>query len=281
LANGSGSARACLQRQLGVIAGRNSCVSPWSATLNAGLMYTGDLPGPARRARVSLNMLNVLGGFDELLHGANSLHGWGSAPAPDPVLYRVRGFDASSQRFLYDVNGRFGSASPATTMLRSPFRVSLDVSVDLGRSPAAQGIEQSLRIRPGLLGTRAPADTIKKRYIVSFTDVYGALLRMSDSLALSRDQIQQIQRRRVPLTAKADTIYSGLGAFLAALPNKYDDGVAQTHINAARDDVWKAIYAEIPFLKTLLSPGQVQRLPLGMRQALTVKDYDGRFFMNP
>ncbi len=278
LANGSGSVRRCLQRQLGELAGRNSCLSSWSATLNAGLAYFGTLPHVDRRAKVTLSMLNVLGGLDGLLHGANGLRGWGTPPIADPVLYRARGFDQDTHRFLYDVNGRFGTASPATTTLRAPFRLSLDVSMDIGRSPGSQGIEQSLRIRPGLLGTRAPADTIKKRYIVSYTDVYGMLISLGDSIALSGDQIRQFQSRRAVLSGIADSLYTDLAQYLAAIPVKYDRGAAQAHINTTRDAVWEAIYAEIPFLKTLMTPGQVNRLPSAMKAMLTVPNYHGRFF---
>jgi hypothetical protein len=105
-------------------------------------------------------------------------------------------------------------------------------------------------------------------------------MRMSDSLVLSRDQMQKIQLRRVSLTSRADTLYTALGIYLAALPMKYKDDDAEGKINETRDAMWKAIYAETPFLNELLSRGQVARLPLGMRQMLTVKDYKGRFFFN-
>ncbi len=38
LTSGSASARDCLSRQINTIAGRNSCVGPWSATMNAALV---------------------------------------------------------------------------------------------------------------------------------------------------------------------------------------------------------------------------------------------------
>lgn len=281
LSTGSHSARDCLARQLGQMAGRNSCVAPWSATMNAAFSYGGTLPGAARRAHVTLSLINVLGGFDEVLHGSSRLHGWGAAPLPDPVLYRVKGFDAATQRFIYDVNGRFGSATPFTTMLRAPFRVSLDVALDLGRSAAAQRLEQNLRVRPGMVGTRAPADTVKKRYMSGFTDIYGAMLRLSDSLVLSHEQIQEVQIRRVYLQARADTIYSQLTAYLTALPNNFDSEAAVAHVNATTEAMWRVIYAETPFLRRLLTPGQISRLPTGMRMMVTTPNFRGRFFFSP
>jgi hypothetical protein len=279
LSRGASSARACLQRQLGQLAGRGSCTGAWSEVVNASVSFLGTLPGPARRAHVTLGVLNVLAGVDGMLHGQNALRGWGSAALPDPVLYRVKGFDAAQQRFLYDVNERFGSSSLATTTLRSPFRLTLDVALDLGRSAAAQRLEQNLRIRPGLIGTRAPVDTVKKRYMVNFTDVYGALLRLSDSLALSREQIVAIQKRRPMLVRQADSLYNELASHLTSLPAKFDSEAAVARASATAEAVWKAIYAETPFLNSLLTPGQIKRLPIGFNAMLTTVDYRGRFFL--
>jgi hypothetical protein len=275
----SASTRSCLERQLGTIAGRNSCASPWSAVLNASLLFGHPIPG-ARRARVAVSAFNVLAGVDQLLHGSD-LKGWGASPLPDPVLLRVRGFDPTQQRFQYDVNGRFGSIRQSAVLSRTPFRLTLDVSVDLGRSPAAQRLEQNLRIRPALVGTRAPVDTIRKRYLAGFQDIYGGLLRMSDSLALSANQIERIEHRRPLLLARADTIYTRLATYLAALPNGFDSESAVVQVNAATDDAWRAIADEVPFLKELLSKGQIRRLPFGMRDMITISDWKGRFFLGP
>ena len=73
-------------------------------------------------------MLGQSGGLDQLLHGSSGLHGWGSAPIVDGTLYTVRGFDPATQRFVYQVNPRFGSTNPTFNTLRTPFRMTLDHS---------------------------------------------------------------------------------------------------------------------------------------------------------
>jgi Carboxypeptidase regulatory-like domain len=278
LSGGSGSARDCLTRQLGTIAGRNSCVGPWTATFNAALVITR-LPKTDGRMQATLNLANPLGGLDQLLHGSDKLHGWGSTPLIDGTLYQVRGFDQATNRFIYEVNPRFGSTNPATTTLRSPFRITLDIRYDYGRNREEQGLELNLRVKPPLVGTRATADTIKTRYLKSgFTDLYAVVLRFADSLALTRVQTEQIQAEEKILLAKADTIYAGLAAYLVALPQNYDATEGVKHITAANDSAWKTIYAESPFIRELLTAGQLRRLPLPIFAMVTAEKPQGRFF---
>lgn len=276
LSSGSRSARECLDSQLGRIAARNSCVGPWYATANGNIGWY-NIPRTDNRVRAFLSFANIVGAVDELLHGTQ-LHGWGMLPLPDPVLYRVRGFDAAGRRFSYEVNPRFGDASPATTTRRNPFRITLDVQVDLGRSTQEQQVEQNMRVRPSLVGTRAPADSIKLRYMRGFTDVYAVLLRYADSLALSRDQTERFRAEQTVLKQRADSIYGSLAADLAALPVDFDRRSAARRAVSAGDAMWNAVYAEAPFIQSILTPGQIRLLPGGLHEMVTVPNYRGRFF---
>src|SRR5207244_2621242 len=76
--------RSCLRRQLGGIAGRNSCTGPWQASLDLQVNWRPEWFGLARRLTMSLLTVNLLGGLDEWLHGPAQLRGWGSATAPHP-----------------------------------------------------------------------------------------------------------------------------------------------------------------------------------------------------
>jgi len=53
---------------------------------------------------------NALAGLDHLLHGEANLRGWGLASRSDPTLLRPVGFDAVDDRFVYEVNERFGQS---------------------------------------------------------------------------------------------------------------------------------------------------------------------------
>ena len=99
----------------------------------------------------------------------------------------------TARRYTYQVNSRFGSTSPATTTFRTPFRITLDISMQLGHNADEQSVVLNMRIKPPLVGTRATADTIKNRYMGStssngFSDIYKLMLRFADSLALTRER---------------------------------------------------------------------------------------------
>src|SRR3989442_1531918 len=111
LATAPSAVRDCLGRQLGHVAGRNSCTGPWQPALDFQINWRPASFGRARRLTVSLLTVNLLGGLDQWLHGAANLHGWGFAAAPDPVLLYVRSFDPVARRFSYGVNGRFGATA--------------------------------------------------------------------------------------------------------------------------------------------------------------------------
>jgi hypothetical protein len=278
MTSGSDAARDCLRRQVGRIAGRNSCVGPWYATMNGNLGLTS-VPHMGNRMRAYLSFTNVLGALDQALHGGDNLHGWGTVPFPDPLLYSVRGFDAATHAFSYDVNPRFGSTDPSTTIQRNPFRVTIDVRFDLGRTIAEQQVEQTIRVRPSLYGTRASADTIKARYLrTQFTDIYAVLLRYGDSLALSRAQVERVQERQTILRAQADSIFGALAQYLATLPPSYSVKEASQHARAAQDAIWNVIAAEHEFLHETLMAGQIVRLPGGIREVALAPGYKGRFF---
>ena len=255
--------------------------------MTASLIFLPSVPHTNDRAHVSLSLTNPLGGLDQLLHGADHLHGWGTKPYPDQTLYRVRAFDATSNEFVYDVNPRFGRSDPSTTGVRTPFRVTLDVSFDLGYSAPEQMLALNMRMRPALKGTRAPADSIRKRYMRAqgtngFMNIYAFLLSpmMADSLAISREQMEQLQQEEVVLTARADSIFGALATYLAELPASYDQKAALDRSYHAFDSVWQAVHAERTFLLKVLTPGQIRRLPLAMYQLVTQENYRGRFYFS-
>jgi hypothetical protein len=274
LANGSTSARDCLARQLNTIAGRSSCSGPWTATMNAALTFQ-NLPNS--RFQASINFANPLGGLDQLLHGANGLRGWGGLPLMDGALYQVRGFDPTAKQFLYRVNPRFGSSAASTSTLRAPFRMTLDVRVDYGRSSEEQRLALNLRIKPPLAGTRATVDTIKARYITGVTDPHRVMLFFADSLALSRAQVEAIRAQDKLFVPRADSVYAELAQYLGGLPEDYDVAHAVKRVNDANDAAWRIVYGESSFIQKLLTPGQHKRLPLGVREMVMNEGYKGRF----
>ncbi|HEY6157715.1 MAG TPA: carboxypeptidase regulatory-like domain-containing protein [Gemmatimonadales bacterium] len=132
LATASSGVRGCLERQLGRVAGRNSCTGAWQPSLDLQINWHPAWFGEDRPLTVSLLTVNLLGGLDEWWHGAAHRLGWGYATVPDPVLLYVRGFDPATERFRYAVNGRFGSLASAGGGIIVPFQIALQGRLTLG-----------------------------------------------------------------------------------------------------------------------------------------------------
>ena len=179
--------------------------------MNVGVRMSGQQLLHTPRMDVTLNLTNPLGGLDQLLHGANDLHGWGAAAIPDRTLYTVRGFDPTTSRFLYTVNPRFGSTQPSTNTVRAPFRLTLDVQLDIARSMPEQQLDRWLRPgRAGRSGQKLPAQEFLRRYQRTVPDPYGELLQQTDSLLLSTAQTTQIQDARTAYRARVDAMWTDL-----------------------------------------------------------------------
>ncbi len=262
LATSSGNVRACLERQLGQPAARNSCRGPWTADLRGQVSLGNRFPGAGGRVHAALAFANPLGGLDQLLHGSSGLHGWGTPALPDPVLYNVRGFDPATQRFRYEVNPRFGDTRPSATTVRAPFRVTLDVSIDLGKSMDAQQIERNLSPgRGGHGGQRVSAPALKQQYARNVLDIYQQILEQSDSLLLSPAQTQALKEAHAKYRATMDSLWTDLATFLAALPDRYDAQAAYKRQEAAIDKGWEVTWNERTTIRSILTPIQLRMVP--------------------
>lgn len=250
----------CLSSQIGRAAGRNSCEGPWTATMNLGIRLGSELLH-THRMDLTINLANPLGGLDELLHG-NHLRGWGGPAVLDQTLYTVRGFDAANQRFLYDVNQRFGSTSASSTTLRAPFRITLDASIDLARSLPDQMLDRWLRSgRAGRSGPRMSAAELARRFQTTVPDPFFELLQQSDSLLLTGDQVKALQAVDSRYRSIMDARWKSLGDELAALPDDYDFGAATHLVDGITDDLWELTRVEVrQRLAEILSASQTAML---------------------
>ena len=250
----------CLTSQIGHAAGRNSCEGPWTAQVNAGLHLGADYLRN-HRLDVALNFANPLAGLDQLLHGSN-LRGWGGPAVPDQTLYTVRGFDATQNRFIYAVNERFGNTRPTSTTLRAPFRMTLDVGIDIAPALSDQILDRWLRAgRAGQPGTKLSAAELARRFATTVPDPFAELLQQSDSLILSNDEVKQLQSADTRYRAHVDAAWGDLGAYLAALPERYDGSAASRRVDDTTDELWEYSRIEVQrSLSEILTPTQTAML---------------------
>lgn len=269
LAGAPSSTRSCLLSQLNKAADRNSCSSPWSMTMNAQLSFAGRALKARRISSIAINLSNPLAAIDRLAHGRVNTRGWGSMNMPDANLLIVRGFDVSANRFLYDVNQRFGQAHQSSVTSRAPFRVTLDISMDLGAPVARQQLNQWLR--PGRAGKPGPKLThtdLKKRYERNVPDPFDIVLRDSDSLLVNRAQVEALQAAQKGYRAQMDSVWNQLAADLATLGDQFDDGAVLRRQEAAIDRGWeitrqavhKSVAPVLTKIQLSLLPGWVATL---------------------
>ena len=237
LATAPSAVRDCLSSQLGGIAARNSCTGVWQPSLDFQLNWRPNVWGLNRRLAISVLTVNALGGLDELLHGSRNLRGWGQFRGQDNTLLYVRGFDAASQRYRYEVNERFGAARNGANGIRVPFQLGINARYTLGPDRMRDMIQamrgggagggggsggglagrggggQLLMGRPGGDGAGGIADMAARANPVN------AVIQLKDSLALTEEQMAKLQplsdslaARNATLGAEAQKVVQDAGA---------------------------------------------------------------------
>jgi hypothetical protein len=261
LADAPSSVRDCLRKQLGTIAGKNSCEGPWTTSLNLRVALVSQALKLPDRATISLGIANPLTGLDALLHGSNNLHGWGAPAATDPNLLFVRGFDQTAQRYIYDVNPRFGANRQASALNLAPMRLTLDVRVDVGPERERQDLFLRLRNGRGGRGARMSEQQLKQMYVRSYPNPFEQMLRQADSLKLSDDVADSIAMLNKTYGKAIDSLWTPVAKYLAALPDKYDLGEAYDRVRATQNKSIDLMGVYGPAAKQLLTDEQIRKLP--------------------
>jgi hypothetical protein len=266
---GSPTAKACVQAYLGRVADRNGCRGPWTQSLN--VQYRPVMPRRwGGRVTPSIYLQNILAGVDQLVHGGN-MRGWGSPATPDPVLFVPRGFDATSRRFRYDVNPRFADTRPNRTLLREPFRVVIDFSLQLSTDFSLQQLRRAVEpVKSSDGWHRRSADSIAAFYLSNTSSVHKGLLAESDSLLLTRAQVAALQRADSVFSERVRGVYGQLGEFLAR-----GDGVAGKaeldSANAIRKAYWRIFWEQPEIADSIVTATQKELYPILRHMLNTTK----------
>ena len=269
-----GEVRSCLRDQLGRIAGRNSCTGPWTTSLNLSFGLVPGRLGIPSRTSLSFSVSNPLGALDELFHGSTGLRGWGQNPNPDGTLLYVRGFDAERQRFVYEVNPRFGDTRPRTTVGRQPFMISLQARTSFGPTPEQQGLERQLSQGRTRKGEKLSAEQLKRQFVRGAGGPVTTLLQpqVRDSLRLTPEQVTALGQLTQRHTAAVDSIYAPVAEYLAGLGEKYDVRTAMARVTEARDRSTALMLSTTRAARAILTAEQLRQLPSFLRP-----QFDERF----
>ncbi len=259
----SGNVRDCLAGQLGAVAARNSCRGAWTQSLNVQWQPRIPIKVQGRNIVANVALQNPLGGIDQLLHGANSMRGWGTRASPDPVLLVPRGFDATGQRFRYDVNPRFGDTRAFRTLSREPFRVTLDFSINFSTPYDVQQLRRALepvRVKGGW--ERRSVDSLTAFYMTKSSSIHRVILAESDSLFLSKEQISQLVTADSMFGEHVRAVYRPLAEFLATLPGGIAGKAALDSANAADKRYWVVFWEQVDVMSPIMTMQQRELLPM-------------------
>ncbi|HEY4302965.1 MAG TPA: TonB-dependent receptor [Gemmatimonadaceae bacterium] len=274
LNSSSSGARDCLSHQLDKIAERNSCRGPWSST--ASMSFTLDrarfrMP---QRTSISFSVSNPLGAADLLVNGSGHLRGWGQTPTPDQSLFYVRGFDQTSQRYIYEVNQRFGATRPQFITLRAPVTLTASMKYDLGAPREQQSLLDQINAGRKTAGTRYSDATFRSIVTNSISNPMSTILRQQDSLhltALQADSIAAMNRR---YTYRVDSLWAPIARYLAALPVDYHASEATERYVRGRRAHIELLMRTIGPVRDLLTAEQRRKLPQSVVNSLDPRYLD-------
>jgi hypothetical protein len=272
LASGSPTARRCVESYLGRVADRNGCRGPWTQSLN--VQFRPAMPRRwGGRLTPSIYLQNILAGVDQLVHGSGGMRGWGSTTSPDPVLFVPRGYDAGANRFRYDVNPRFADTRPNRTLLREPFRIVIDFSLQLSTNYSLQELRRAVEpVKTSEGWRRRTADSITAFYLSNTSSVHKGLLAESDSLLLTRDQVAALRRADSVYSERVRGVYRPLGEFLA----RGDGAAGKAELdsaNATRKAYWRVFWEQPEIADSIVTATQKELYPI-LRHMLGVTKKD-------
>jgi hypothetical protein len=272
LSTTSSRVKRCLTGQFGSIARRNSCEGPWTSTAAATITLNPEKLGWENRTTVSLNLSNPFAGIDELMHGANRMHGWGQPAAPDPTLLRLRGYDPATGAFTYDVNQRFGDTRFASSSLRLPFILTLEAKVRLGGDVNHQGLANIIGPGRTRRGEKRTVQQMRALLLQSFFNPLQGLLQVKDSLSvLSQAQIDRLTLVQRRLIAKQDSIWAPMVTYLTNMPDNYNLDEAVATVAPARIAAFDAMIAAMEEVTKILTPEQIADFPPALRSSFDLE----------
>jgi hypothetical protein len=245
LATTPDAARRCLLEQMGQLAGRNSCTGGWTPTVDLQFNLRPDFGGSiGRRLTFMVALVNPLAGLDQLFHGSEGLRGWGQPSRADATLLYVRGFDPVAQRYVYEVNERFGDTRGARTAIRNPFQIGLQMRLQVGPDRQREMLLGALG-RASAGGARPRDFNVRLLVERVAPDPIAPMLELRDSIGITDAQAASLRAISETLFVKVDSIANQLQATVDSAGPTADlrtvFPIVQPTLQRARQDYLAAI----------------------------------------
>ncbi|HEX6944446.1 MAG TPA: carboxypeptidase regulatory-like domain-containing protein [Gemmatimonadaceae bacterium] len=267
--NAPAGVRDCLTSQLGSAASRNSCRGVWQPSLELQLNWRPQMLGLNRRLMVSLTTQNLLGGLDELFHGSDNLHGWGAIRSQDNTLLYARGFDPVSNKYLYEVNERFGASRQGANGISIPFQVGVNARLMVGPDRARDAIDAVRGAAFGGRGGRGggaggPGIAGMATALANFNPVMQ-ILNLRDTLKLSAEQVTKLQVVSDTLNAKNVEAAQVVMKDVESAGANPDMAALNARLRPVLEKVQANQQAALREARAILSAEQWQKLPPRIR----------------
>src|SRR5690606_16845038 len=114
------------------------------------------------------------------------------------------GYDPVSQRFLYEVNERFGDTRGSRTAIRNPFQIGLQMRLQVGPDRQREMLMGALG-RGGSGGPRARDLNVRMMVERVAPDPIAPILERRDSLGLDDSQVAALRAIADTLGVKVDS----------------------------------------------------------------------------
>ena len=268
LAGSPEEVRQCLTSQLGSAAARNSCRGVWQPSLEMQLNWRPQSFGLNRRLMISLNTQNLLGGLDELFHGRNNLHGWGAIRSQDNTLLYARGFDPVANKYLYEVNERFGASRQGANGISIPFQVGVNARLMLGPDRARDAIDAvrgaAFGGRGGRGGGAGPGLAGMATALANFNPVLQ-IINLRDTLKLTEDQVTRLKVVSDTLNAQNMAQASVVMKDVESAGANPDMAALNARLRPALEKVQANQQAALRKAQAILSADQWRKLPPRIR----------------
>lgn len=268
LDNSRGDARRCLTQQLNQIATRNSCRGPWITTGSMNITIDRVKLRLPNRTSINLSISNPIGAADLLLHANGKLRGWGQNAAPDPSLLYVRGFDAATHTYKYEVNQRFGASRPQYLTQRSPVSMTISLKIDLGPTRERQMLQQQFGYLLSATDRESSERTFRSIGASGIPNPMTTILRSQDSLRLTTAQADSVASMNRRYTYRTDSLWTPVARRFAALDSSYRIGIEYERYLQARHEQIDFMIDVVNALRELLSPAQRRKLPATINNML-------------
>jgi hypothetical protein len=277
LASTPARVRDCITSQLGQIAGRNSCTGAWTPQLNLQVNYRPDRFGLKRNLMLSFALNNPAAGLDRLLHSQDNLQGWGQPNRVDNQLLFVRGFDPVNNRFLYQVNERFGDGRKGTVVQTNPFLIAVTARYTIGPDRQRDALLAAQAMARGGRGGRGgnPADSanpmagMARRYA---PNIFRQILTQADTLKLDLSDAQKslLTTMADSVVRQVDTLGMRLQRKVQSLGNNVDPAAVQVQLRPILVEAQELGAKSIKEAQQILTPAQWAKLPERIRSPQAV-----------